>query len=101
MPRLIDADRAMEYIDRSINEMTKIGIAVNAEYLWALINNAIYDAPTVDAEPVRHGHWTEKRNPMMYQLIPYVWVCDQCGTAFYYKTPYCGECGAKMDEEEK
>lgn len=53
------------------------------------------------AEPVRHGHWTEERNPMMYQLNPYVWVCDQCGTAFYYKTPYCGECGAKMDEEEK
>ncbi len=51
--------------------------------------------------PVKHGHWTKERNPMMYQTIPYVWVCDQCGTAFYYKTPYCGECGAKMDEEEK
>jgi hypothetical protein len=49
---------------------------------------------------VRHGHWTEERNPMMYQLLPYVWVCDQCGTAFYYKTPYCGECGAKMDERK-
>ena len=65
------------------------------------IKEIVRSMPTVDAEPVRHGHWTEKRNPMMYQLLPYVWVCDQCGTAFYYKTPYCGECGAKMDEEEK
>lgn len=49
-------------------------------------------------EPVRHGRWQRERNPMMYQVVPYVFVCDQCGTAFEYETPYCGECGAKMDE---
>lgn len=49
---------------------------------------------------VRHGHWETKRNPMMYQTQPYVHVCSECGTAFPYKMPYCGECGAKMDEVE-
>ena len=49
---------------------------------------------------VRHGRWKKKRNPMRYQVVPYVFVCDQCGTAFEYDTPYCGECGAKMDEVE-
>lgn len=82
MPRLIDADALPRHGRR--------GGLVN----WKDIENA----PTVDA--VRHGRWIKERNPMMYQLLPYVWVCDQCGTAFYYKTPYCGECGAKMDEEE-
>ena len=55
-----------------------------------------------DSQPVQlnHGHWIKEINPMMYQLNPYVWVCDQCGTAFQYKTPYCGECGCVMDEVE-
>lgn len=53
-----------------------------------------------DAEPVKHGRWQRERNPMRYQVVPYVFVCDQCGTAFEYDTPYCGECGAKMDEVE-
>lgn len=89
MPRYIDADAL-------IQDLKDRKIPFNAD-----INEAIICAPTVDAEPVRHGRWIKKRNPMMYQLLPYVWVCNQCGTAFYYKTPYCMECGAKMDEEEK
>lgn len=89
MQKLIDADKLKQHYAWWDNEDKKI------------FDTIIDLQPTVEAEPVRHGHWTEKRNPMMYQLLPYVWVCDQCGTAFYYKTPYCGECGAKMDEEEK
>ena len=49
-------------------------------------------------EGVRHGHWITEHNPMRYQTVPYVKVCSECGTAFPYATPYCGECGAKMDE---
>ena len=84
MPRIIDADK------------------LKAHYAWwDNEDKKIFDA-IVDLQPdaEKHGHWTKERNPMMYQTIPYVWVCDQCGTAFYYKTPYCGECGAKMDEED-
>lgn len=88
MPRIIDADK------------------LKAHYAWwnneqkELFDQIVDLQPTVDAEPVKHGHWIKERNPMMYQLSPYVWVCDQCGTAFYYNTPYCGECGARMDEED-
>ena len=64
------------------------------------LQSIIDKLPTVDAEPVRHGRWQKERNPMMYQIVPYVYVCSQCGTAFEYETPYCGECGAKMDEVE-
>ena len=92
MQRLIDANRIV-YSWTIDND--------GEEHDGVTLQSIIDKMPTVDAEPVRYGRWIKERNPMMYQLLPYVWVCDQCGTAFYYKTPYCGECKAKMDEEEK
>lgn len=90
MPRLIDADTIFN------GELLMVSdVAYDAVH--AIIER-INNAPTVDAEPVRHGRWQKKRNPMMYQIVPYVYVCDQCGTTFEYDTPYCGECGAKMQE---
>lgn len=86
MPRLIDAVELIEVAHRERLDSRE------------RIERMIESAPTVDAEPVRHGRWQKERNPMRYQVVPYVFVCDQCGTAFEYDTPYCGECGAKMDE---
>ena len=45
--RLIDADAVMNDICTSIDAMTNIGIAVDGEYLWAKLNDAIYNAPTI------------------------------------------------------
>ena len=89
--RLIDAERIVYswIIDKDGEEHDGI-----------TLQSIIDKLPTVDAEPVRHGRWQKERNPMMYQIVPYVYVCSQCGTAFEYETPYCGECGAKMDEVE-
>lgn len=56
-------------------------------------------APTVDAEPVRHGHWIE---PESFTVSC---ICSVCGFKFNkYEDdicgyPYCANCGAKMDEE--
>ena len=81
--RPIDADAVMDYICGSIEAMTKVGIAVDGEYLWGLINHAIDDAPTVDAvEVVRCGKcdwWNSetkgcKRNP---SVKPW-WEDDYC-----------------------
>ena len=54
-------------------------------------------APTVDAEPVRHGRWRH--------LSGDEWRCTVCGevicTEGSWEKPthkYCYECGAKMDE---
>lgn len=60
---------------------------------------AIANAPTVDAEPVRHGHWIDaypkiEPNPMFQYGI-----CSVCGyeqsVSKYLK--FCPNCGAKMD----
>ena len=55
------------------------------------------EAPTIDAEPVRHGHWVEE--PF---LLGTTHRCNFCGEN--YGMPhgiynYCPNCGAKMDEE--
>lgn len=56
MSRLIDADALMRDINDSIDEMTRIGIAVNGDWLWAKLNDAIANASTIDAvEVVRCG----------------------------------------------
>lgn len=55
-------------------------------------------APTVDAEPVRHGHWIV--NPLHYGGFRY--ECSDCGavhrTDERHHKPYCPDCGAKLDE---
>ena len=65
--------------------------------------------PTVDAEPVRHGHWISIDND---GDSPY--KCSVCGGVKvnengewldicqqeWSKMPYCSVCGAKMDERK-
>lgn len=51
--RLIDADALMDDINRAINAMTAIGIVVDGDWLWAKLNDALDNAPTIEPEP----HW--------------------------------------------
>lgn len=54
--------------------------------------------PTVDAEPIRHGHWNKMDN---------VWECSECGETISLRRyeenrmNYCPNCGTKMDEVEE
>jgi hypothetical protein len=56
--RLIDADAMMDDICNSINQMTKIGIAIDGNYLWGKLDDALNNALTiVEAEDARYaGH---------------------------------------------
>lgn len=62
----------------------------------------IDEAPTIDAEPVRHGRWIDH--------MVRDWRCSECGEkinkvrnvdGYCYddKPHYCPNCGAKMMEE--
>lgn len=60
----------------------------------------ILNAPTVEAEPVIHGHWILEREP---NGKPYCFHCSICDDDFRRISilsayPYCPACGAKMDE---
>lgn len=56
--------------------------------------------PSADVQPVRHGRWE------IYQLaeLGQAWTvqCSVChAIGFHGKTPYCCECGARMDGEKE
>lgn len=57
----------------------------------------IDDAPTVDAEPVRHGRWTEPYRNDIWDC----YECSCCGEKYDRTWNYCPRCGAKMDLEDK
>lgn len=88
--RLIDADK--------LKPDTKTFTSAYSEELTEFYSQeAIDSAPTIEAEPVRHGTW--KHTPGMNSK------CSECGHYFPVKEfdrrpfdiNYCSHCGAKMD----
>ena len=99
--RLIDAEKLSE----SIMKMLDLALEYNEHKIY----NCIYEIfipvvvaqPTVEAEPIKHGHWIEEKN--WYE-------CSVCGSGTYFIKDeylpeefnalpnYCSDCGAKMDE---
>lgn len=75
------------------------------------VGTMLDDSPTVGAEPVRHGRWEWDKDGMDWGIG--AWKCSECKSRpnTYWATEqrnplisasskFCGNCGAKMDEEE-
>ena len=58
----------------------------------------ILEAPTVDAEPVRHGQWLSREEGVVYPFWER-YTCSACGK-HADNTEYCPNCGARMDEDD-
>lgn len=85
--RLIDADALLE----DIRSHSASYFADDFAREW------VDKQPTVDAVPVRHGHYVGEAD---------VWKCSECGCVFEdeYEKPtynYCPNCGADMRGENK
>lgn len=111
--RLIDADALDAEMYRKSFEVDD-GRNVWNSGLWIrykIFEEAIREAPTVDAVPVRHGKWIIQDNPGTgwYRV-----TCSECGEDVTSTAPcigffpnakvvwdYCPYCGARMDEERK
>jgi ribosomal protein L33 len=71
--------------------------------------HTICPLPTVEAEPIKHGHW--KIDEDVYEICASEFTCSVCGKSFCSSEmtdnevlemmKYCPECGAKMDEESE
>lgn len=98
--RLIDADKLEDVLAK--HQALYYGDSDYYEGISQGFNLAIYDvkeAPTIDAEPVRHGKWIWEEQ---------VYNCSVCSHKAYgnilecmdgtYK--YCPNCGARMEIEE-
>lgn len=103
MARLIDADelrRKMCYKCIDTDEETEKGRVKWDSGLWIrykVFEDTLILAPTVDAEPTRHGHWKPYKTEQGRTLGVY---CSECKQFLLMNpTPYCPNCGAKMDEE--
>ena len=62
--------------------------------------------PTVDAEPIRHGHWIKlHKTHNVDEDNDYDWRCSECNHVDCHninvEVPYYWYCGAKMDEVEE
>ena len=103
--RLIDADTLKEMICNNIYPITNTFNSQDYGMVWTGgIEKAIDEAPTIDAEPIRHGHWVkENEEDTLFRFC--VYKCSLCGgevlsEAYLFKyCPYCG-CAIKMEVEE-
>ena len=89
---LIDRNRVMfDYIEN-------LGRKDSYKAKYEALVKAVDDAPTIDAEPVRHGRWMWVDQP---DGRTSVLTCSACGgTEWASETSnYCPNCGAKMDLE--
>ena len=74
-----------------------------ADYITAF--DAINEAPTVDAEPVRHGMWLPKHHYIAGHEFASGHICSECGDDALnaegdeFLTGYCPNCGARMRDE--
>lgn len=97
--RLIDADALMDAFRRYMVEKHDSEKCVSEENcktcergcLWRKIVN---NAPTIEAEPVKHGRWLPQ-----ILLGQRVWDCSECATLGSPQWKRCPVCEAKMDLE--
>lgn len=83
-----------KYIDAKELKDSFIYQADSAYSLWTLtgIVGDIDRMEAADVQEVRHGRWIGADDDgVMYK-------CSVCGEWSCCRSPYCGECGAKMDE---
>lgn len=98
--RLIDADALKKEMLETYEYEYPTASGAFDEFASRIVPNIISNAPTIDAEPVRHGHWIE------YEDNKRECYCSECdfpaGLDDYgyhnMQDPYCRFCGAKMDE---
>ena len=88
--RLIDADKVIINIANIITmeDMFEAGVAHGIHKAV----NELLDAPTIEAEPVRHGKWIKFHDELS--------KCSLCNYPTYTRwnqTDYCPNCGAKME----
>lgn len=105
--RLIDADKLRETMYHEAFE-TDTDMQKWESGCWIrykMFENAIENAPTIEAEPIRHGEWAVDT---IYPSGVKKFHCSVCGQERtvhekyegVFRQNYCPNCGAKMDKGE-
>ena len=59
------------------------------------LKHLIADFPAANVEPVRHGRWI----PAGVNYYTRISQCTNCCAKYDFRSKYCPNCGARMDEE--
>lgn len=94
--RLIDADALVEEIGKEIDEAKKAPLCDYCAGMKTVIG-IIKNQDTVD--PVKHGRWVDTGRADYYLNKEY--RCSCCNSVDYMSSPYCYNCGARMDGDDK
>ena len=97
MPRYIDADKLKDTLQNLAYDDWNQGVTTSWATAYSECAELVDSMPTVDVEPVKHGHWI----PDNAQIADKCSVCGLSVNWERYKTPYCPLCGAKMDERKE
>lgn len=108
--RPIDADALTEELKKAIKSgkfARNHGIFITASLPWWYdkLKSIVEKQPTVEAVPVVHGRWVPLEYDSYADGNPVwdLWECSECGEEHSGDedtlTPYCPNCGAKMDLE--
>lgn len=100
--RLINADELAD----NIAVLFERNQTLIDEWLMNQVEDAIDEAPTIDAEPIRHGRWEDNK-------VAFYLKCSECGATVRKNLydvfldcdirdlNYCPHCGAKMEGVEE
>ena len=97
--RLIDADALREHF-KEHEKAARNYRAFESADSWGGAVHDVEDAPTIDAEPVRHGQWIVA----IVNNTPH-FKCSECNKYIEaewtanFDYVFCPNCGAKMDLE--
>lgn len=101
MPRYIDADALTEKLSSFSMTITRFRSGKGILFYWIMVYlkkilQIVNEAPTIEAEPVRHGEWIDGK-PFTNSRWK---VCSECHRSAPCPNGgenYCPNCGAKMD----
>ena len=95
MPRYIDTEKTDSVIQ------SELGV-----YDTTDLKEMLKFFPTEDVAPVVHAHWAPHlRKEFLYdhgpefEFVDDGYACSNCRHYETFRTNYCSECGAKMDED--
>lgn len=93
--RLIDADA----LKASIEKKDRYNLGGEGRIV---VCGMLDDAPTIDAELVKHGHFERFSDDEQFKALreygkPFNGVCSICTSMMFDTDKFCAECGAKMD----
>ena len=94
--RLIDADALEKILAEKFQVHYGKSFSSGIHDFFRCVVKQIRKAPTIEAEPVKHGRWIKKDLFSMYHKMH---NCSECGEPVYDNGKpfnYCPNCGAKM-----